>query len=71
MLDLLLTNARIVDGTGNPWRKGCVGVRDGRIVAVGSAHDMPEARTVLDIRRQHPVPRLHRQPQPFGFEDNR
>ena len=37
MLDLLLTNARIVDGTGNPWRKGCVGVRDGRIVAVGSA----------------------------------
>lgn len=43
MLDLLLTNARIVDGTGNPWRKGCVGVRDGRIVAVGSAHDMPEA----------------------------
>ena len=62
MLDLLLTNARIVDGTGNPWRKGCVGVRDGRIVAVGSAHDMPEART---------VPRLHRQPQPFGFEDNR
>ena len=62
MLDLLLTNARIVDGTGNPWRKGCVGVRDGRIVAVGSAHDMPEARTVLG---------LHRQPQPFGFEDNR
>ena len=49
MLDLLLSNARIVDGTGNPWRKGCVGVRDGRIVAVGSAHDMPEARTVLDI----------------------
>ena len=49
MLDLLLTNARIVDGMGNPWRKGCVGVRDGRIVAVGSAHDMPEARTVLDI----------------------
>ena len=49
MLDLLLGNARIVDGTGNPWRKGCVGVRDGRIVAVGSAHDMPEARTVLDI----------------------
>ena len=36
MLDLLLGNARIVDGTGNPWRKGCVGVRDGRIVAVGS-----------------------------------
>ena len=53
MLDLLLTNARIVDGTGNPWREGCVGVRDGRIVAVGSAHDMPEARTVLDLSLIH------------------
>ncbi|MFQ9491261.1 MAG: hypothetical protein ACLR0N_10305 [Bilophila wadsworthia] len=62
MLDLLLTNARIVDGTGNPWRKGCVGVRDGRIVAVGSAHDMPEARTVLDIGGNILAP-LHRQPR--------
>lgn len=44
-----MTNARSVDGTGNPWRKGCVGVRDGRIVAVGSAHDMPKARMKLDI----------------------
>lgn len=48
MLDMLLTNARIVDGTGNPWRRGCVGVHKGRIVAVGSEHDMPEAATMLD-----------------------
>lgn len=49
-LNLLLATARIVDGTGNPWHKGG-GVRDGRIVAVGSAHDMPRARMKPDIGR--------------------
>ena len=33
MLDLRITNARIVDGTGNPWRQGDVGVKDGCIAA--------------------------------------
>lgn len=33
--DLLITNGRILDGTGNPWFDADIGVRDGRIVAVG------------------------------------
>ena len=33
--DLLITNARIVDGTGGPSTAGSVGVRDGRIAGVG------------------------------------
>jgi N-acyl-D-aspartate/D-glutamate deacylase len=33
--DLLITNARIIDGTGGPSISGSVGVRDGRIAAVG------------------------------------
>lgn len=33
--DLLIRNARILDGTGNPWFLGDVGIRDGRITAVG------------------------------------
>ena len=34
--DLLIRNGRIIDGTGSPWYSGDVGVRDGRIAAVGS-----------------------------------
>lgn len=33
--DILVRNARVVDGTGNPWFRTDVGVRDGRIAAVG------------------------------------
>ena len=30
--DLLITNARIIDGAGNPWFRGAIAVRDGKIV---------------------------------------
>ncbi len=33
--DLLITNARIIDGTGNPWFRGSVAIRGGKIVRVG------------------------------------
>ncbi|WOK36878.1 N-acyl-D-amino-acid deacylase family protein [Sphingomonas sp. C3-2] len=45
-LDLLIRNARICDGSGGPSFTGDVGVRDGRIVAVG---DVPgEATETVD-----------------------
>jgi dihydroorotase/N-acyl-D-amino-acid deacylase len=34
--DLIIQNGHIVDGTGSPWYAGDLGIRDGRIVAVGS-----------------------------------
>jgi N-acyl-D-amino-acid deacylase len=33
--DLVITNGRVIDGTGNPWFAADVGIRDGRIAAVG------------------------------------
>jgi len=45
--DLLIRGGHILDGTGNPWFLGDVGVIDGRIVAVGFA--LPgEADQVVD-----------------------
>ncbi|BBU22305.1 N-acyl-D-amino-acid deacylase family protein [Mycobacterium xenopi] len=40
MLDLLVRDANIVDGTGAPARRGAVGVKDGRIAAVGDIDEL-------------------------------
>jgi N-acyl-D-aspartate/D-glutamate deacylase len=45
MLDLLIRDAEIVDGSGTPARHGDVGVSNGRIAAVGQV-DEPAAKTV-------------------------
>ena len=34
--DLILGHGRIVDGTGSPWYSGDVGIREGRIAAIGN-----------------------------------
>jgi N-acyl-D-aspartate/D-glutamate deacylase len=45
--DVVIRGGRIVDGTGNPWFVGDVGVREGRIVAVGRVPG-GEARREID-----------------------
>jgi N-acyl-D-amino-acid deacylase len=45
--DVIIDNGRVVDGTGNPWFRADVGLRDGRIVAIGRLKDA-SARARLD-----------------------
>ncbi len=47
--DLLISNGRIIDGTGSPWYSGDVAVRDGRIAAIGKIA-AAEAGRVIDAR---------------------
>jgi len=44
--DLIVENGRIVDGTGSPWMAGDVGIRGGRIAAVGRLAGVPAARRI-------------------------
>jgi len=44
--DLVITNGHIIDGTGSPWYSGDVGIRDGKIAAIGNLAAAPRKRTV-------------------------
>lgn len=48
--DVLIINARIVDGTGNPWYRGSVATRGERIVYVGAGIDGMRAKRVIDAK---------------------
>jgi dihydroorotase/N-acyl-D-amino-acid deacylase len=44
--DVLITNARVIDGTGNPWFRAQVGIRGDTIVAVAPALTGRATRTI-------------------------
>lgn len=44
--DLLIKNVRVIDGTGNPWFKADVGVKSGKVAAVGNLADAQAARII-------------------------
>ena len=67
--DVLIRGGRIVDGTGNPWFRGDVGIRDGRIEAVGQleganadqvidAESMVVAPGFIDLHTHSDIPLL-------------
>jgi N-acyl-D-amino-acid deacylase len=49
--DLLITNARVVDGSGNPWFRADVAIKDGRVARIGRLGPDTAARTI-DARGQ-------------------
>lgn len=44
--DLVITNARIVDGSGNPWFRADVGINDGRIAQIGRINPVDADKTI-------------------------
>src|SRR6476661_4283699 len=43
--DIVITNGHIVDGTGSPWYSGDVGIRAGKIAAIGNLAAAQRNRT--------------------------
>jgi N-acyl-D-amino-acid deacylase len=44
--DLVITHGHIVDGTGSPWYSGDIGIREGRIAAIGNLSAAPAKRII-------------------------
>lgn len=44
--ELVITNGHIIDGTGSPWYSADLGVRDGKIAAIGNLAAAPRQRTI-------------------------
>ena len=44
--DLVIHNGHIVDGTGSPWYSGDIGIRDGRIAAIGALSSAQAKRSI-------------------------
>lgn len=49
--DLLIQNARVIDGSGNPWFKADVAIKDGHIARIGRIKSS-EATNTLDAKGQ-------------------
>ena len=54
MYDLLIRDGRVVDGTGNPWFRADIAVKDGSIAAVGRIED--KAERVIDAEGLYVAP---------------
>ena len=54
MYDLLIRDGRVVDGTGNPWFRADIGVKDGSIAAIGRIDD--KAERVVDAEGLYVAP---------------
>ena len=44
--DLVIRNGHVIDGTGSPWYAADIGIRAGKIAAIGRLTDAPARRTI-------------------------
>jgi dihydroorotase/N-acyl-D-amino-acid deacylase len=44
--DVVIRNGHIIDGTGSPWYAGDIGIRNGRIAAIGNLSDAQAKQTI-------------------------
>jgi len=49
MYDILIENGRILDGSGNPWFKGDIGIKDGKMAQIGALKGQ-NAREKIDSK---------------------
>jgi N-acyl-D-amino-acid deacylase len=50
--DVLIRNARVIDGAGNPWMRADVAIKDARIAAVGRIPAAATATRLIDARER-------------------
>lgn len=53
--DFVITNARIIDGTGNPWIHGSIAIKDGKIAKIGRFETV-KAKQTIDAKNQIVAP---------------
>jgi N-acyl-D-amino-acid deacylase len=55
LYDLVIINGRIIDGSGNPWYKANVGIKDGKIAFIGNINTT-DAKQSIDAKGQFVAP---------------
>ena len=53
--EIVMRGGRIVDGSGNPWYRADIGIRDGAISAIGDLHERSATRAI-DLRDEVVTP---------------
>ena len=65
--DLVITNGHIIDGTGSPWYSGDVGIRGGKIAAIGNLSSCHAPLQAGDWPLRHAG--VHRHARPVRDDD--
>ena len=53
--DIVIRNGHVIDGTGSPWYSADIGIRDGRVAAIGALVEVAARRTI-DARHMTVAP---------------